>query len=110
MIGPADIDEYLRTYTQPGALRAGFAFYRNLPRDAEDNRALMAAGLRLEMPVLGVGGGRAEARGRGEEPATALREVATHVTGAVIADCGHFIPEEKPDELAALLLQHFARG
>jgi pimeloyl-ACP methyl ester carboxylesterase len=28
----------------------------------------------------------------------------------VVADCGHFIPEEKPAELAALLLAHFARG
>ena len=37
---PADLDEYLRTYTQPGALEAGFAYYRNIPRDAADNRAL----------------------------------------------------------------------
>jgi pimeloyl-ACP methyl ester carboxylesterase len=109
-IGAADIAEYLRTYTQPGALRAGLALYRNMPRDIEDNRALLAAGLRLSMPVLGVGGGRAEARGRGGEPEAALREVADDVTGAVIADCGHFIPEEKPRELAALLRAHFARG
>ena len=81
-----------------------------MQRDAEDNRALVAAGLRLPMPVLGVGGGRSEARGRGDEPAAALREVASNVTSAVIADCGHFIPEEKPTELAALLLEHFARG
>jgi hypothetical protein len=64
----ADIDEYLRTYTQPGALRAGFAFYRNIPNDIADNRALLASGLRLKMPVLAVGGGREEARGRGSEP------------------------------------------
>jgi pimeloyl-ACP methyl ester carboxylesterase len=30
-IGPADIDEYVRCYSQPGALRAGFAYYRNIP-------------------------------------------------------------------------------
>ena len=35
----ADIDEYLRTYAQPDALRAGFAFYRNIPNDIADNRA-----------------------------------------------------------------------
>ena len=105
--GPADIDEYLRTYTQPGALRAGFAFYRNIPRDAADNRALQESGLRLKMPVLAIGGGRAEARGRGTEPAESLKIVADNVTGAVIADCGHFIPEEKPAELAKHLLEHF---
>ena len=110
VFSPADIDEYLRTYTQPGALRAGFAFYRNMQRDAEDNRALLAGGLRLRMPVLAVGGGRAEARGRGSEPEGSLKTIADHVTGAVIADCGHFIPEERPTELAALLLEHFARA
>ena len=103
----ADVDEYLRTYSQPEALRAGFAFYRNIPNDAADNRALLASGLRLKMPVLAVGGGRAEARGRGSEPEASLREIADDVTGAVVADCGHFVPEERPAELAALLLRHF---
>ncbi len=106
----ADIDEYLRTYTQPGALRAGFAYYRNIPRDMADNRALLASGFRLRMPVLAVGGARAESRGRGGEPEASLREIADHVTGVVIADSGHFVPEEKPDELAAQLLSHFARA
>ena len=106
----ADIDEYLRTYTEPGALRAGFAFYRNIPQDTADNRALLESGRRLQLPVLAIGGGRAEARGRGSEPEQSLREIATDVTGAVIADCGHFVPEEAPDELATLLLAHFARG
>jgi len=107
---PADIDEYLRTYAQPGALRAGFAYYRNIPRDSADNGALLASGLRLKMPVLAVGGGRAEARGRGREPEESLRLIADDVTGVVVDDCGHFIPEERPDELAALLLAHFGRA
>ena len=110
VFGAADIDEYLRTYCQPGALRSGFAYYRNIPRDIVDNRALLDAGLCLPMPVLAVGGGRAEARGRGHEPEESLRLVAADVTGAVVADCGHFVPEEKPDELTALLLGHFARA
>ena len=107
---PADIDEYLRTYTQPGALRAGFAFYRNIPNDIADNRALLASGLRLQMPVLAVGGARGEARGRGSEPAASLEAIADDVTGAVVDDCGHFVPEERPEALAALLLAHFAKG
>ena len=106
----ADIDEYLRTYSQPEALRAGFAFYRNIPNDIADNRALLASGLRLEMPVLAVGGGREEARGRGSEPEASLKVIADDVTGAVVPDCGHFVPEERPEALAALLLAHFAKG
>ena len=59
------------------------------------------------MPVLAVGGGREEARGRGSEPEASLKVIADDVTGAIVADCGHFVPEERPDELAALLLRHF---
>ncbi|MEO6362426.1 MAG: alpha/beta hydrolase [Caldimonas sp.] len=107
---PADVDEYLRTYTQPGALAAGFAYYRNIPRDIADNRALLDAGFRLTMPVLAVGGGRADARGRGSEPEQSLKLIADDVVGAVVADSGHFVPEEQPAELAALLLAHFRSG
>jgi pimeloyl-ACP methyl ester carboxylesterase len=108
-ITPEDVDEYLRTYTQPGALRAGFAYYRNLPRDIMDNRALHGAGFRLRMPVLALGGGRTESRGRAHEPLESLKAVAEDVTGGVIADSGHFIPEEQPQALAEQLLALFAR-
>lgn len=103
----SDIDEYLRTYTQPGALRAGFAYYRALAQDARDNEAALAGG-KLKMPVLAVGG--AKGRGRGREPEDSLRRVADNVRGEVFADCGHWIPEEQPERLARLLLEFFAEG
>jgi pimeloyl-ACP methyl ester carboxylesterase len=107
-ITPADVDEYLRCYSQPGAMRAGFEYYRALPQDKADNRALLDSGFRLPMPVLALGGARAEARGRGEEPLESLREIALEVRGGAIAECGHFIPEEQPAVLAERLLEHFA--
>jgi pimeloyl-ACP methyl ester carboxylesterase len=94
----ADIAEYVRTYSQPGAMRAGFNFYRNLSKDVEDNRATFAAGFKLPMPTLGIGGGGS--RGRGDLVIESLRRVALRAEGGSIADCGHFIPEEKPRELA----------
>lgn len=106
-IAPADVEEYLRSYAQPGAMRAGFEYYRSLPQDKADNQALAASGFRLPMPVLALGGARAEARGRGEEPLESLRAIAADVRGGAIADCGHFIPEEQPAELAERLLAHF---
>jgi pimeloyl-ACP methyl ester carboxylesterase len=109
-ITAADIDEYLRTYTQPGALRAGFAYYRALPLNVERNRALRDGGFRLPMPVLAVGGGRAEARGRGSEPEASVREIADDVRGLVVADSGHFVPEEQPQVLADALLAFFGAG
>ena len=57
-----------------------------------------------------VGGARAEARGRGSEPEQSLRVIADDVHGVVIADSGHFVPEEQPEALAAHLLEHFKRG
>jgi pimeloyl-ACP methyl ester carboxylesterase len=109
-IGAEDIDEYVRTYAQPGALRAGFSYYRNIPRNIADNRALLESGFRLPMPVLAVGGGRTEARGRGQEPELSLREIADDVRGWVVADSGHFVPEEQPQVLAQRLLAFFAGG
>jgi pimeloyl-ACP methyl ester carboxylesterase len=109
-IAAEDIDEYVRTYAQPGALRAGFSYYRNIPRNIADNRALLESGFRLPMPVLAVGGGRSEARGRGQEPELSLREIAGDVRGWVVADSGHFVPEEQPQVLAQRLLVFFAGG
>ena len=108
-IDEAAVDEYLRTYTRPGALRAGFAYYRNLPRDAADNAALLATGFRLPMPVLAMGGAKTESRGRAAEPEQSMRRVAHDVTGFVVADSGHFVPEERPDVVAGHILEHVAR-
>ena len=103
-IGEADLAEYLRTYTLPGAMRAGFAYYRALPRDIADNQET-AARLKLPMPVLALGG--AQGWGRGGEVEESLRRVATDVRGAVVAKCGHWIPEEQPEYLIDRLLAFF---
>jgi hypothetical protein len=38
----------------------------------------------------------------------ALLPLGDRVEGGVIADCGHFIPEEKPEELTERMLAFFA--
>ena len=105
-VDAAAVDEYLRTYREPGALRAGFAYYRNLPRDAADNRALLDTGFRLPMPVLAMGGEKTGSRGRATEPEESMRRVARDVTGFVIAESGHFVPEEQPEAVALHILEH----
>ncbi len=104
-IGEEDIAEYLRTYSDPAKLRAGFALYRALPQDRIDNAARIAQG-KLTMPVLAVGGG--ESFGRRTEPEESLRRVADDVTGVVIPECGHWLPEEQPALLLEQLLRFFA--
>jgi pimeloyl-ACP methyl ester carboxylesterase len=104
-IGEADIDEYARTYTQPGAMRAGFAYYRALPRDISDNASFIAR-FKLPMPVLAVGG--ANGRGRGAEVGDSLKRVAHDVHAEIFSECGHWIPEEQPERLARALLAFLA--
>jgi pimeloyl-ACP methyl ester carboxylesterase len=104
-IGDSDIAEYVRTYSQPGAMRAGFNFYRTISKDVADNRTTFATGFKLPMPALGLGGGGS--RGRGDLVVESLRRVSIRASGGSIADCGHFIPEEKPAELASQLLEFF---
>lgn len=103
-IGEADIDEYARTYAQPGTMRAGFAFYRALPQDAADNAAIVAR-FKLPMPVLGIGG--ANGRGRGAEVGESLRRVASNVRAEIFTECGHWIPEEQPARLVRVLRDFF---
>ena len=95
----ADIAEYLRVYSQPGALRAGFSYYRNLARDIADNEAT-AKTFKLPMPVLALGGNNAW--GRGTEVLQSLQRLGGNVRGGVIDHCGHWMAEEQP----AVLLQH----
>ena len=97
----ADISEYVRAYSQAGAMRAGFNMYRALPQDIADNYAMLSTGFKLPMPTLGLGGGGS--RGRGEMVVESLRRVAIKAEGGSVSDCGHFIPEEKPQELAERL-------
>ena len=104
-IEPGDVEEYLRTYRQPGALRAGFAYYRALNQDVAHNQALLARG-KLGMPVLALGGSKAF--GRGAETLASLERVALDVRGGVIEDCGHWMVEEQPEAVARAMLDFFA--
>ncbi|HUF21660.1 MAG TPA: alpha/beta hydrolase [Burkholderiales bacterium] len=103
-ISEEDQREYLRTYRQPGAMRAGFNFYRATPQDIEDNQAFLAQG-KLQMPVLCYGG--SEGRGRGKSAIESWQRVAENVRGGIAERCGHWIPEERPQWVLQQLLEFF---
>ena len=103
-ISDAAVAEYLRTYRQPGALHAGFEYYRNIPIDIANNEAILAKG-KLPMPVLGLGG--AESWGRRKEVLESCRRIASNVRGGVIEHAGHWVPEEQPEALVAELIRFF---
>lgn len=94
---------------RPSVLRAGFDDYRaSFPDDAEDDDADYAAGKRLSMPVLALWG---QAALFGDASVLDVwRDYADDVTGQPIAECGHFLAEERPDALVALLRPFLAGG
>lgn len=98
------IEEFLRCYRNPESLAAGFAYYRAVPQDIADNAAMIAR-FKLPMPVLALGG--AESWGRRMEVLESMQRVAVDVRGGVIENCGHFVPEEQPEELAQRLMAFF---
>ena len=103
-ISDAAQSEYVRAYRQPGAMRAGFNLYRATPQDVADNQVFLSEG-KLKMPVLCYGG--ALGRGRGPLAMESWRRVAEDVRGGVIEECGHWIPEERPQWVVEQLLSFF---
>jgi pimeloyl-ACP methyl ester carboxylesterase len=96
----AAMTEYLRIFRAPGGLRAGLSFYRSAAISAAQNRALLEKA-KLSMPVLGLSADK----GSIPDMAVSLRPYGTDVSGDVIADCGHFQPEEQPQAVAAAVLK-----
>jgi pimeloyl-ACP methyl ester carboxylesterase len=87
----ADRRFYARAYAQPGAMRAGFEYFRNLERDAEDFAQL--ASKRLSMPMLVLPGEKAGGGFLIEQ----AKLVASDVRGQVVKGAGHWLMEEAPD-------------
>ena len=96
-----DREEYIKQYSKPGAMRAGFEYYRAVFEDSEQNKEY--ANEKLEIPILTIGG---EA-GIGNFTAASFQKVANNVTGITLPNTGHFIPEERPNFLTKQILEFF---
>jgi pimeloyl-ACP methyl ester carboxylesterase len=101
-ITEADIDEYLRSYTNPEGMAAGFGYYRAFAQDANDNREIGKT--QLKMPVLAIGGDR---NATGDFTESNMRRVADDVKGIILKDCGHFVYDEQPEALVREMLAFF---
>ncbi len=88
--------EYLRAFTLPGTIRCGLEDYRAAATiDYEDDERDL--GTKLSCPVYTIWGqfGKMESL---FDVVDTWKEKADNVTGKSLP-CGHFIPEEAPDEL-----------
>ena len=80
------------------SLRGSVGYYRASDATAAQNQQRVTTPLTL--PVLAIGG----AEGLGAAVAETMQLAATKVQTLVIPSCGHFVPEEAPEELLAALI------
>ncbi|HWO01893.1 MAG TPA: alpha/beta hydrolase, partial [Blastocatellia bacterium] len=100
----ADVDEYVRCYSSPGGMRAGFEYFRAFAEDAKQNKESFKN--KLAMPVLALGG----AQSLGPTMVGMANEVATNVRGGVIERCGHWVADERPEYVTEQLVAFLAEG
>jgi len=95
-ITSADVDETLRTFAGREGVLGAMGVYRAAFTSIEQTEPLAGqTGHKVKIPVVALGG----EKGLGDKVLMVVRLVAIDVEGGVIADCGHFLPEERPDEV-----------
>ncbi len=99
-----DIDEFMRTYGEPGGFRTTFQLYRDADEDGERFKRY-AAERKLDIPVLALGG-ITSMRNLTERD---MHEIATNVEGIVIPQFGHAI-EENPQGVIDATLPFLLKG
>ncbi|MEP6546247.1 MAG: alpha/beta hydrolase, partial [Gammaproteobacteria bacterium] len=94
---PKGIDEavrqhYAALYARPHAMHDAFEQFGAFTQDALDNKALLAKGGKITMPVLAIGAEKSFGTGMADE----LRFAASDVTVGIVPNSGHWIMEENP--------------
>ncbi len=85
-----EMSEYVRAYSRPGSMRAGFHYYRaGLEEDIANFKTCTK---KLAMPVRAWGGERFLG-----DISPMWKRVANDVQGGSIERCGHFMAEERPE-------------
>jgi len=96
-IPEADRRAYAQAYARPGRMAAGFAYFASFPKTAVEFARL--AETKLRIPVLSIGGDKAN----GEALGAQAKLVASDVTVVVLKNSGHWLMEEQPHETIAAL-------
>jgi pimeloyl-ACP methyl ester carboxylesterase len=107
---PKKIDEetrqhYAALYARPHAMHDAFEQFAAFNQDAEDNKALLAKGGKITMPVFAIGAEKSF----GSAMADDLHFVATNVTGGIVPASGHWIMEENPQATVKLVTEFLAK-
>ncbi len=94
------VREYVRCYADPAAIHASCEDYRAAGTiDLEHDRADRAAGRKLPMPMMALWGAQGVV-GNMFDCLADWQDVANNAIGRALL-CGHFVPEEAPQETLA---------
>jgi haloacetate dehalogenase len=105
---PRAFEHYRAAFAQPARQHASCEDYRaGQSTDFLHDDADRIAGRRIEAPLLALWGASG-IPAEGESPLEVWRRWATNVSGKAIP-CGHFLPEEAPEETAAELKPFLAQ-
>src|SRR5262249_28078148 len=88
----ADREAYVASYSRPGRMRAGWAYFAAWPDTAKDFAKM--AQTKLTMPVLSIAGEKASSAILGPQ----MKRVATNLTVIDLKGTGHWLMEERPQE------------
>jgi len=106
VLAPEAMDAYRAAFRKPAVIHAACEDYRaGLGIDAELDRADKAAGRRIACPLLALWGERRPER-NSDQWLAIWRQWADRVEGRPV-QCGHFLAEERSDEVAAELERFF---
>ncbi|WP_370369700.1 alpha/beta fold hydrolase [Catenulispora sp. GP43] len=94
----AELHHYAAALAADGALRASLAYYRDASESARKNHQALQQ-RRLTVPVLGI----SSSHGSIPDMAASISPWAENVTGVIVPDAGHFIPDEQPEAVAAAI-------
>jgi pimeloyl-ACP methyl ester carboxylesterase len=93
---------YIDTLKDPDHLRGSFEFYRAIPATSAQNEQRKTR--RLTLPVLAIGG----AESSGEGPGNTMKLAADDVQTVVLTGSGHWVAEQAPEQLLAVLTAFLA--
>src|SRR5882724_10495433 len=98
-IPEADRLAYTAAYARPGRMRAAWAYFVSFTDAAKDFARFSQT--KLTMPVLAMGGEKANGAALGKQ----VKLVATSVETLVLPDTGHWVMEERPRETMDALMR-----
>lgn len=106
---PRALAHYRAFFQDPARIHACCEDYRaGQSTDVQFDEEDFNAGRKITSPTLALWGTRGIPNSGGD-PLTIWQQWATKLEGRAI-DCGHFLPEEAPEETAAALIEFFGRS